>query len=82
MISGEPAPIPSESTPASRAVSPVAVTIGGVAAEVLFAGAAPGFTGLQQLSFVTPLGLEPGTKELTIEAGRGLSPRYMVPVGQ
>jgi uncharacterized protein (TIGR03437 family) len=39
------------------ALSNVAVTIGGVAATVQYAGAAPGFVGLDQVNVLVPLGL-------------------------
>jgi uncharacterized protein (TIGR03437 family) len=44
------------------------VTIGGVPAQVLFAGLAPGFSGLYQLNVVVPAGLPPGPATLLIDA--------------
>jgi uncharacterized protein (TIGR03437 family) len=41
-------------------VNEVAVTIGGQAAEVRFAGLAPGLTGLYQVTAVMPQGVKPG----------------------
>lgn len=54
---GTPAPVDSLRPTAS----PVTVTIGGVnAPQVLFAGLAPGFTGLYQVNVVVPEGVTPG----------------------
>jgi uncharacterized protein (TIGR03437 family) len=49
-------------------ISPV-VTIAGVDAQVLFAGLAPGFTGLYQVNVVVPTGLPAGPARLTIAVG-------------
>jgi adhesin/invasin len=46
--------------PPSRTIDPVAVTIGGADAPVLFAGLTPGFTGLYQVNAIVPDGVEPG----------------------
>jgi uncharacterized protein (TIGR03437 family) len=46
-----------------------AVTIGGVNAQVLFAGLAPGFVGLYQLNVVVPSGLPAGPATITISEG-------------
>jgi uncharacterized protein (TIGR03437 family) len=50
------------SDPLSKAVNPVTVTIGGVAANVLFAGLTPTEVGLYQVNVVIPTGLTPGTQ--------------------
>jgi uncharacterized protein (TIGR03437 family) len=41
-------------------VNPVTATIGGVAADVLFAGLTPGFSGLYQVNMTVPGGVTPG----------------------
>jgi len=57
------------SSPLSSVVNPVTVTIGGQQAQVLFAGLAPGFSGLYQVNAVVPAGSPTGDSvELTIEA--------------
>ncbi|MGH7462543.1 MAG: hypothetical protein ACREMA_16160, partial [Longimicrobiales bacterium] len=43
-----------------------AVTIGGQAATVQYAGKAPGFAGLYQVNAVVPSGLAPGTHDLVL----------------
>jgi uncharacterized protein (TIGR03437 family) len=45
---------------APQTVNPVAVTIGGLEAEVVFAGLAPGTTGLYQVQVVVPEGVPAG----------------------
>ena len=52
--SGEPAPS------FSTVSNPVTVTIGGIAAPVVFQGLAPGFVGLYQVNAVVPSGVAPG----------------------
>ena len=47
-------------TTLSQAVAPVTVTIGGVAAQVTFAGLTPSATGLYQVNAVVPSGVAPG----------------------
>jgi uncharacterized protein (TIGR03437 family) len=48
---------------------PAEVTIGGIEAQVPFAGLAPGFTGLYQVNVVVPAGLQAGPATLRIAAG-------------
>ena len=47
---GRPAP----QSPLSRAVLPVAATVGGLPAEIQYAGLAPGYVGLMQLNLRVP----------------------------
>jgi uncharacterized protein (TIGR03437 family) len=53
---GDPAP----SNPLANVVEPVMITIGGVQANVVFQGLAPGFAGLYQLNVTIPSGLTKG----------------------
>jgi uncharacterized protein (TIGR03437 family) len=48
------------SDPLPEPVSPVTVTIGGQKADVLYAGAAPGFAGLIQINVRVPSNIHPG----------------------
>ena len=47
-------------TTLSRTVNPATVSVGGKDAPVLFAGLAPGFTGLYQINAIVPDGIAPG----------------------
>jgi uncharacterized protein (TIGR03437 family) len=53
---GTPAP----SSPLSKTVNPVTVTIGGKQAAVQFSGLTPGWAGLYQINAVVPSGVTPG----------------------
>jgi uncharacterized protein (TIGR03437 family) len=74
--SGEGAP----STPLSYARVTPAVRIGGIPAEVLFAGLAPGFAGVYQLNVRVPAGSPAGTVEAVIESGGATSRAARIPV--
>ena len=54
---GSPAPL----TSLVNTVNPVSVTIGGIPAQMLFAGLAPGFVGLYQVNVVVPAGVTPSS---------------------
>lgn len=57
------------------------VTLGGSAAEVLFAGPAPGFVGLWQINLRVPAGLQ-GNAELRVTAAGVTSNNAILPVAQ
>jgi uncharacterized protein (TIGR03437 family) len=60
-LAGDPLPSP---------VLPVTLKIGGFPAEVLYAGAAPGFAGLMQVNARVPERLTPGTHDIELTVGR------------
>ncbi|MEP7362270.1 MAG: SMP-30/gluconolactonase/LRE family protein [Acidobacteriota bacterium] len=62
--------------PLSTTVNPVTVSVGGLAAQVLFAGLAPGITGLYQVNAIVPGGVAPGqdVEVIVNAAGQGSSP--------
>ena len=53
-------------TPLSVVTAPVAASIGGRPAPVLFAGLAPGFVGIYQVNVQVPQGVTPGVRDLVI----------------
>jgi len=57
----------------SYTVNPVTLTIGGVSAQVLFAGLAPGFAGLYQVNAIVPQGVTPGPAVPVIVSESGAS---------
>ncbi len=58
-----------------------AVTVGGVPAQVLFAGLTPGFVGLYQINFLVPDGLPPGNHSVEVTQDGLPSNRAALPVG-
>ena len=52
----------------TTAVQPV-VRIGGIVAEVLYSGLAPGFNGLYQINARIPSAASPGTQQLVVLSG-------------
>ena len=59
--------------PLSRVSLPVEVTVGGVPAQLLFAGLTPGFAGLYQLNVILPPGVEPGPAVEVVVAVDGVA---------
>lgn len=58
-----------KTAPLSRAVEAVRVTVGGLDAQVLYAGLSPNYAGLFQVNFVIPAGLPAGEAELVVISG-------------
>jgi len=81
---GEVTPSVTAGTPApfdhpTSTLTPVTVTVGGVAAQVQFAGLSPGFAGLYQVNAIVPEGVTPGAAVVLsiVEAGQVSSPVTM-----
>jgi uncharacterized protein (TIGR03437 family) len=69
-VSNQPADgAAAESSPLSEDTSAPSATLGGKAADVSFAGLAPGFVGLWQVNIVVPSGLSAGDVPLTVTVG-------------
>lgn len=67
-----PAPVPPAQLPSIPAASPSVptVTVGGVTAPVLYAGAIPGsIIGLLQINFTVPPGVTPGSAQVVVTIG-------------
>jgi uncharacterized protein (TIGR03437 family) len=73
---GTPAP----STVLARVVNPVTVQIGGIAADVVFAGLSPGFAGLYQVNAHVPAGVSGDAVTLTISVAGQSSPAVTMAV--
>lgn len=58
----------------------VNVTVGGVAADVPFAGLAPGFVGVYQVNFRVPQEVAPGSRDIVVAVGAAASPAVKAPV--
>ena len=69
VASGDPAP----SSPLARTAD-ATVTIGGRAAQVIFAGLTPGFTSLYQVNAVVPAGVPAGEAEVVVSIAGQASP--------
>ncbi len=67
-------------SPPSTALAEVGVTLAGVPCEVQFAGLAPNFTGVYQVTFRAPANAPSGMQELVVTAGGVASPAVKVPV--
>jgi trimeric autotransporter adhesin len=76
VASGVPAP----TSPLSRTVNPVAVTIGGQNATVLFAGLTPGSAGLYQVNAVVPAGVSGDTVPVVMIVSGQTSPTVTISV--
>ncbi len=59
---------------AAQTALPVAASVGGVAVELFYAGAAPGFAGLYQVSFRIPRGLAAGDAAVGVTVGEAAAP--------
>ena len=63
------------SSPPSRTINPVTVTIAGQTAPVAFSGLVPGFAGLYQVNVTVPSGISPAADvPLVVTVGGASSP--------
>jgi uncharacterized protein (TIGR03437 family) len=71
--------LPAPADPLARAALPVSATVGGSAAEVQFAGLAPGYVGLMQLNLRVPQ-LPAGDHAVVVTVGGAVSNSALLPV--
>ncbi len=69
-----PTGYPASLTVLSNTVNPVTVTIGGMPAQVLFHGLAPGYAGLYQVNAVVPPGVPSGNQQVVLSVANQTSP--------
>jgi uncharacterized protein (TIGR03437 family) len=72
---------PAGASPLSKETLNATVSIGGIPAQVLFAGMAPGFVGLVQVNFQLP-NLAPGDYPIQVSIGTAQSNIPTMTVGQ
>jgi uncharacterized protein (TIGR03437 family) len=77
--SGEVGEVTVKNTVAACVTLPT-VTVGGMVANVIFAGPSPGFAGVYQVKFVVPR-VSAGRQDVVISIGRMRSPAVTLPVG-
>lgn len=74
-VSNQPATsAASPTSPLAETIESVRVTVGGAAAEVQFAGLAPGFAGVYQVNFRVPQNIASGPLNIAVQAGGETSP--------
>ena len=75
---------PADGSVLHRLVTPLAVTVGGVFAETVFAGLAPGYAGLYQINIRIPAAARPGDAVVLEITGRigtqNISDRAMISI--
>jgi uncharacterized protein (TIGR03437 family) len=77
----EVAGFPASPLPLSQAIDTVRLTIGGVNAQVLFAGPTPGFIGLYQVNAIVPSGINPSQQvPLVLSQGGRTSATVTMPL--
>jgi adhesin/invasin len=78
IAAGQPAP---SSPPFAPTVNTATVTIGGLPAQVLYAGLAPTYAGLYQVNAAVPAGLSPGNQPVVVSiAGQSSPPGVTIAV--
>ena len=66
-----PVGIPAPDSPPASLVYPVAVLLGGVPAQVTFAGLTPGLIGIDQINVLIPAGLTASRQQATVSVNSG-----------